>query len=132
MRRLCLLFLFLTYSVFIFSQEFDSITDVRDGQVYKIVKIDQDWWMAENLNTGTRLDGGQSATDNGVIEKYCYNDEDSLCDTYGGLYTWDELLDYYTSSVLNRGICPYGWHVPNHDAWQAGGCRWCVERYRDG
>jgi len=33
-------------------------------------------------------------TDNGIIEKYCYNDNPSNCNTYGALYQWDELMQY--------------------------------------
>ena len=53
------------------AQTVDSIIDIRDSQIYKIVKIGQQWWMQENLNTGTRIDGAQDAADNGIIEKYC-------------------------------------------------------------
>ena len=36
----------------------------------------------ENLKTGTIIDGATAQTDNGVIEKYCYDNNCSNCDTY--------------------------------------------------
>ena len=55
--------------------------------------------MQENLNVGTRINsgsGGQVQTDNDTIEKFCYNDNDSLCEIYGGLYEWDEIFSQST------------------------------------
>jgi uncharacterized protein (TIGR02145 family) len=101
--------------------EVDSIIDIRDGQTYKIVKIDEQWWMAENLNIGYQIPGGSDA-DTGVIQKYCYNDNDSMCDIYGGLYQWKEMMDYnldngYPEVTGDEGICPAGWHVPGDSEW---------------
>jgi uncharacterized protein (TIGR02145 family) len=102
--------------------EFDSIIDIRDGQIYKIVKIGGLWWMAENLNIGDRIPGGTDA-DTGVVQKYCYNDNDSMCDIYGGLYQWYEMMDYNLDNGFpevkgNVGICPAGWHVPGDSEWE--------------
>ncbi len=102
--------------------EFDSIIDIRDGQIYKIVKIGGLWWMAENLNIGDRIPGGTDA-DTGVVQKYCYNDNDSMCDIYGGLYQWYEMMDYnldngYPEVTGDVGICPAGWHVPGDSEWE--------------
>jgi uncharacterized protein (TIGR02145 family) len=36
---------------------------------------------------------------------------------YGGLYLWDEALDY-TDKEKGRGICPPGWHLPSEQEWQ--------------
>ena len=41
----------------LFAQEVDSIIDIRDGQVIKVVNIGKQWWMQENLNIGIRIDG---------------------------------------------------------------------------
>jgi uncharacterized protein (TIGR02145 family) len=103
------------------AQTVDSIIDIRDSQVYKIVKIGQQWWMQENLNIGNRIDVGQNTADNGIIERYCYNNNDSLCNIYGGLYQWDEMMDYNPSDNgnpgINQGICPVGWHLPTDNEW---------------
>ena len=55
-------------------------------------------------------------SDNGTIEKYCYNNSESYCDIYGGLYQWDEMMDY-TTQEGTQGICPDGWHIPTDDEW---------------
>jgi len=94
----------------------DPITDERDGQDYNTVLIGDQCWMAENLNIGTMIDGSQNMTNNQVIEKFCYNNDPSNCLTYGGLYQWDEMLQYVTSQGA-QGICPSGWHIPTDDEW---------------
>jgi len=86
-------------------------TDARDGKTYNTVLIGTQCWMRENLNIGTRIDGSQNQTDNGTIEKYCYDDLESNCDIYGGLYQWDEAMQYVTTQGV-QGICPAGWHLP--------------------
>lgn len=107
----------------------DDLIDPRDGQIYATVQIGGQCWMAENLNIGTQINGGVTQTDNGQIEKYCYNDEASNCDTYGGLYQWAEMMQLPDScqtascaSIVNaqhQGICPPGWHVPTDDEFKA-------------
>jgi len=62
------------------------------------------------------LDGASTQTDNSVIEKYCYNNLESNCDIYGGLYQWDEAMQYVTTEGV-QGICPNGWHLPAMAAW---------------
>jgi uncharacterized protein (TIGR02145 family) len=93
-------------------------TDSRDGQSYQTVQIGDQCWMAENLNIGTRINGSSSQTDNGTIEKYCYNNSDAQCDVYGGLYQWNEMM-YYTTIAGVQGICPEGWHLPTDAEWCA-------------
>ncbi len=88
-------------------------TVTYEGKTYKTMKIGNQVWMAENLNVGTRINGNQDQTNNGVIEKYCYNDLESNCNEYGGLYQWSEAMQYSTTPGT-RGICPPGWHIPTH------------------
>jgi uncharacterized protein (TIGR02145 family) len=85
-----------------------------DGNLYSTVKIGNQRWMAENLNIGTMIDGIVNPTNNGTIEKYCYGDIAANCDIYGGLYQWDEMMQYATVESI-QGICPSGWHLPSDD-----------------
>jgi len=102
----------------------DVLIDSRDGKSYNTVQVGTQCWMKENLNIGTMVNGSINQTDNGTIEKYCHGDNSSNCTTYGGLYQWDELMQYGTAEG-SQGICPTGWHVPT-DA------EWCIlENYVD-
>jgi len=94
-------------------QGITTITDPRDGQVYPTVEIGNQCWFKENLNVGTRINGNQNQTDDGIIQKYCYLDDENLCDTYGGLYQWNEMMQYVTNNST-KGICPVGWHLPSN------------------
>lgn len=97
------------------------LTDQRDGHTYNTTLIGDQCWFAENLVIGLQLNISLNATDNGVIEKYCYNNSDSMCIEYGALYSWAELMNYSTSSEANpsgrQGICPQGWHLPSEAEW---------------
>lgn len=88
----------------------DTVQDV-EGNSYPTVEIGTQCWMAKNLNIGTRINGANNQTNNLTIEKYCYNDLESNCDTHGGLYQWNEAMQYTESSGV-QGICPVGWHIP--------------------
>jgi uncharacterized protein (TIGR02145 family) len=84
----------------------DSIIDVRDNEVYKVVCIGDQIWMAENL----RWAGAGS----------CYDGIQASCDTFGRLYTWNEFTGGIASSANPsgvQGICPDGWHVPSKPEW---------------
>ncbi len=95
----------------------DAFVDDRNSQSYTTVQIGTQCWMAENLNIGTRIDGANNQTNNSTIEKYCYSDDDANCDTYGGLYQWNEMMQYVTTEGV-QGICPDGWHLPTDDEWK--------------
>lgn len=88
------------------------IVDTRDGFIYSTAIIGTQCWMAENLNFGLMINGNISMSDNGVIEKYCYNNDTANCSIYGGLYQWDEMMGYTINSGI-QGICPDGWHIPS-------------------
>lgn len=89
----------------------NSFTDTRDGKSYTTVEIGTQCWMQENLNIGTMINGSSSQANNTIIEKFCYGNDITNCDTYGGLYQWNEIMGY-TSTPGIQGICPSGWQLP--------------------
>ena len=84
-----------------------------EGQTYNTILIGDQCWFKENLNAGTM----QGPSNNGIIDKYCYDNDPSNCTLYGGLYRWDEMMQY-TNIQGARGICPPGWHIPTDTEWQ--------------
>lgn len=104
---------------------YGSLTDERDGQVYKTVKIGTQVWMAENLNYADSLEdavlqGGAS---------FCYDYDSDNCAVGGRFYRWAAamgLLPTYNNSRADttllkrsnhRGLCPEGWHIPDTTEW---------------
>jgi uncharacterized protein (TIGR02145 family) len=59
----------------------------------------------------------QESTNNSLIEKYCINNDPVNCTLYGGLYQWNEAMQYSTT-LGSRGICPPGWHIPTKEEFQ--------------
>ena len=86
------------------------------GQTYNTVQIGSQCWFKENLNIGTKINGYVEQTNNGTIEKYCFNDLFTNCNIYGGLYRWNEMMQYITTEGV-QGICPTGWHIPTDAEW---------------
>lgn len=72
------------------------------GKTYHTVVIGNQCWLKENIDIGTMIPGNTESSTNGVIEKYCYNDDPANCTIYGGLYQYSELIE--------PGLCPTGWH----------------------
>ncbi|MCX6225699.1 MAG: hypothetical protein NTV01_13270, partial [Bacteroidia bacterium] len=97
-----------------------QFVDPRDGQSYRMVRIGGTWWMAENLNFGIMIRDTQMSGDNGIYEKYCYQNDPTLKGPSGGYYTyyhWDEVIDYDTTGI--RGLCPPGWKLPGRSDWDS-------------
>jgi uncharacterized protein (TIGR02145 family) len=102
--------------------------DSRDGKSYTTVSIGTQCWFKENLNIGSRINGSGEQANNGIFEKYCYNDQESNCGIYGGLYQWAEMVQYLNGATNTGswnpvptgnvpGICPTGWHIPTDAEW---------------
>lgn len=96
---------------------YGTLTDERDGQVYRTVRIGTQNWMAENLNFK------RPGTDSGI---WYFKSPDSGF-KYGRLYSWVAAMDLPSScrtsscrsmvKLNHQGICPNGWHVPRDDEW---------------
>ena len=92
----------------------NTLTDMRDGQVYKTVTIGVQVWMAENLNylpddtVGTFF-GGHSVCGGGAYKSL----EEGDCSVFGRLYD----VKITSSDGNNKNICPDGWSVPNAEQW---------------
>jgi uncharacterized protein (TIGR02145 family) len=92
-------------------------TVTYEGQVYNTIQIFSQCWLKENLNVGTMINGTSYMTENDTLEKYCYDNDPANCTEYGGLYQWDEVMQY-TTQPGTRGICPPGWHLPTDEEWK--------------
>lgn len=87
------------------------LKDVRDGRIYRTVKVGTQVWMAENLALVTD-------------SSYAYAGSATNIARYGRLYTWAAAMGLHDScnrktscmeqvQPMHRGICPQGWHLPD-------------------
>jgi len=93
----------------------DTFYDSRNGMSYPTVMIGNQCWFAKNLDIGTMLNVvavNLNQTNNGIFEKFCYNNDSTNCKIYGGLYQWNEAMNYKTIEK-SKGLCPEGWHIPS-------------------
>lgn len=90
--------------------ETGTVTDI-DGDVYRTVRIGDQWWMAENLRV-THDPQGDS------IPSYHPDNDVKNVDVYGRLYTWHVAMDS-SETEESRGIAPEGWHIPTLAEWNA-------------
>jgi uncharacterized protein (TIGR02145 family) len=94
----------------------NPLEDSRDGQIYNTVQIGTQCWMAESLNYGSRTARDSPMYNNGVAEKYCYENNELNCQAWGALYQWDEAMQYSTVES-SQGLCPALWHIPSEAEW---------------
>lgn len=106
---------------------YKQFTDTRNGRSYyyftayssktgRKVTV-----MAENLNIGKMVLGSEEQNDDNEIERYCYDNDPAMCDKYGGLYQWAEMMQLPSRCNTDncdgkikgehQGICPDGWRL---------------------
>ena len=84
------------------------------NQIYRTVQIGTQCWFKDNLNVGVMA----PPSNDGIIDKYCYNNDPANCAIYGGLYQWYEAMQWVTTEGA-QGICPVGWHMPTEAQMEA-------------
>ncbi len=89
---------------------YDQLLEDIEGNMYRVVKIGDQYWMQENLIVTHSPDGSK-------IRSYAYDDDNDNVPVYGRLYDWYAAMD---SSILEnaQGICPCGWHIPSDEEWK--------------
>lgn len=110
---------------------YGTMTDERDGQVYRTVVIGEGdsarTWMAENLNY---------LHDTSLRVEECFDSNLEHCAETGRYYTWGRAIDSVSLAETQslqcgcykncgnktekvRGLCPAGWHLPSLDEWKS-------------
>ena len=115
---------------------YGEMTDERDGQTYKTVKVnDNVTWMAENLNYAYLQPTAELDS-----SSWCYFDTIEGCNRYGRYYLWSAMIDsagifsdktkgcgyFVTKDEWKkcpvegsiRGVCPEGWRLPTYKDYQ--------------
>lgn len=93
----------------------NSFTDSRDGNVYKIVTIGNQVWMAENLRYLPSVAASAAGSNTALYYYvYGYNGTDvnaakatANYQAYGVLYNWEAA----------KLAAPAGWHLPSDEEW---------------
>lgn len=98
-------------------KETGTVTDI-EGNIYKTIKIGNQWWMAENLKVTKYRNGNpiiKIANYDTVqwnnIKKGAWCIYDDNASAPGLLYNWYALSD-------SNNIAPAGWHVPTDKEWK--------------
>jgi len=100
----------------LFAQGAGTVTD-QENNKYRIVKIGDQIWMAENLRSTRLNDGTAIANITGIADwaalstpGYCwYKNDTAYKNVYGALYN--------AYAVNTSKLCPIGWHVSSNEDW---------------
>jgi len=87
-----------------------SITN-NSAPVENCVTIGTQTWMKYNLDVGTIKNYSIDMANDSIVEKWCYDNDPVNCTISGGLYQWNEMMEYSTTPGT-QGIAPTGFHIP--------------------
>jgi len=95
--------------------QFETITDPRDGHEYQTIQLGEQTWMAENMAYLPEISDFDASSDSFATYKvYGYKGEKLVSAkkqasyiNFGVLYNWKASVD----------ACPAGWHLPTSDEW---------------
>lgn len=95
-----------------------TVIDIN-GNVYQVVQIGKQLWMAENLRTVCYNNGdtiplvaeNKSWSKLATGARCSYNNNTENIKKHGMYYNWYAVNDL-------RGLCPKGWHIPTDAEWQ--------------
>jgi len=83
-----------------------TLTDSRDGKIYKTLKIGEYNFMMDNLNYS--VDGSS-----------CFRESEAFCKTYGRAYNYKTAIGEEEAVEWDgvQGVCPEGWRIPSAEEW---------------
>lgn len=94
-----------------------TVSDI-DGNVYPVVSIGPQCWMAANLQT-TSFNNGNAIPElsdqnqwlaTNTPARSVYDNDNTNLNLFGYLYNWETLAG-------SQNVCPNGWHVPTDADW---------------
>lgn len=97
-------------------QKVEASTIDYEGKTYKIIKIGNNWWMAENLAYLPKVSpASEGSNTTPYYYVYDYNGTSVSAakatdkyKTFGVLYNWEAA----------KTACPPGWHLPSDSEWE--------------
>ncbi|MEM1218204.1 MAG: FISUMP domain-containing protein [Bacteroidota bacterium] len=97
----------------------DTLVDIRDGNQYELIRINDQWWFNENLRYQSEGAVAFQNEEHKVEQRgflYPYSESKSVCPTGWKLPTvseYDDLLDYLAgTSTLGLWSTPIEWDGP--------------------
>ncbi len=88
---------------------YGTITDARDGQVYRTLTVEGMTWMRQDLKF--QAPGSICADSTCTLRLYSWS-------TAMGVDSQFDTTLLGTSSGFRQGVCPAGWHLPTLAEWQ--------------
>ena len=91
-----------------YSGDYGELIDLRDGNIYKTIKIGEQTWMAENLKFA-------------IDSSWCHSRDCEANEYLGRYYAWYGAHNLSYRDTVEwpiQGVCPDGWHIPTLEEWE--------------